>query len=102
MSNMDNFRYKQSEFQTAISDLQTSRNKQSESFENTKATLRDELLATGMSGTTAEALLVTFENEVVKPAEEYLATADHFINQNQMVEDEMASNSADNVKTATM
>lgn len=99
---MDNFRYTQGEFQTAIADLEASRNKQSGEFDTIKATLRDDLLATGMSGTTADALLTTFEKEVVAVAEEYLATADHFINQNKNVEMEMTSNSADNVKTATM
>lgn len=102
MANMDNFRYNKSEFQTALADLETSRTNQSNEFETIKETLRKELLETGMSGTTADALLATFEKEVVAPAEEYLATADHFINQNKSVEAEMESNSTDNVKTATM
>jgi hypothetical protein len=102
MANMDNFRYTQGEMQTAISDLETSKQNMSNDIDKIKSELRDKLLATGMTGTTADALLATFEAEVVKPAEEYLATADHFINQNKSVEAEMAANSADNVKTATM
>lgn len=99
---MDNFRYTQAEMQSAIADLETSKQKMSSDIDTIKNELRDELLATGMTGTTADALLATFEKEVVAPAEEYLTTADHFINQNKNVEAEMAANSADNVKTATM
>ena len=102
MANIDNFKYTQSEMQTAISDLETSKQNMSNDIDKIKTELRDKLLATGMSGTTADALLATFEKEVVTPAEEYLATADHFINQNKNVEAEMAANSADNVKTAQM
>ncbi len=102
MGNLDNFKYTQGEMQTAIADLEASRTKMSGDMDKIKSDLRDKLLVTGMSGTTADALLTTFENEVVKPAEEYLATAEHFINQNKNVEMEMAANSADNVKTAQM
>lgn len=102
MGNLDNYKYTQGEMQTAISDLETSKQNMSNDIDKIKSELRDKLLATGMTGTTADALLATFEKEVVTPAEEYLATADHFINQNKNVEMEMAANSADNVKTAQM
>lgn len=102
MSGMDNFRYTSSEMQAAISDLETSKQKMNDDIESIKSSLRDDLLATGMTGTTADALLATFEKEVVAPAEEYLATADHFISQNKNVEIEMSNNSAENVRTAEM
>lgn len=102
MGDLDNFRFTQGEMQTAISDLETSKQKMSGDIDAIKASLRDKLLAAGMTGTTADALLATFEKEVVSPAEEYLATAEHFISQNKSVEAEMAANSAENVKTAEM
>ncbi len=102
MGNLDNFKYTQGEMQTAIADLESSLVKMEGDIDKIKADLRDRLLATGMSGTTADALLETFEVEIVKPAQEYVATAKHFINQNKSVETEMAANSADNVRTAQM
>ena len=102
MAEMDNFRYTQGEMQTAIADLETSKQKMMTDIDSIKTSLRDKLLSTGMTGTPADALWATFEQEVVAPAEEYLATADHFINQNKSVEAELAANSAENVKTAGM
>lgn len=102
MSDLDNFRYVQGEMQTAIADLESSKQKMSSDIETIKTSLRDKLLSAGMTGSTADALLATFEKEVVTPAEDYLATADHFISQNKSVEAEMAASSAENVKTAEM
>ena len=83
MGNLDNFRYAQGEMDTAISELEASKNKASGNLEEIKATLRQDLLAAGMTGTTADAMLETFEKEIAKPATDYLDTADHFINQNR-------------------
>lgn len=102
MGNLDNFRYAQGEMETAIGELEASKNKASGNLEEIKATLRQDLLAAGMTGTTADAMLETFEKEIAKPATDYLDTADHFINQNRNVHAEMSSNSADNVRTASM
>lgn len=99
---MNNFEYVQAGMDQAITDLTNAKNRASENFEEIKSTLRDELLAAGMSGTTADALLATFEKEVTEPAANYLENAEHFIRQNIDVKAVMDENSAKNVNIASM
>lgn len=98
----NNFEYTQAEMLNVINDLEASRNQAAETIETIKSELKDQLLTAGMSGTTADALLATFEKEVVQSAEDYLATADHFIKQNKNVQATMDENSNKNVNIAQM
>lgn len=99
---MNNFEYAQAGMEEAISDLTAAKTKASESFEEIKAELRDNLLSAGMSGSTADVLLETFEKEVTEPAENYLVNAEHFIDQNTRVKSEMDNNSSTNISIASM
>ncbi len=101
MAGMNDFEYVQSGMTDTINSLRAAKDKATTNLDEIKANLKENLLATGMSGTTADALLATFENEVVKPSEDYLATAEHFINQNTNVQTTLDETSAKNVNIAS-
>ena len=99
---MNNFEYVQGVMDDTISELNAAKTQASENFEAIKSELRDNLLAAGMSGTTADALLATFEKEVTQPAENYLTNAEHFIKQNTDAKAVMDENITKNVDIASM
>ncbi len=90
---MNDYSYNSANMEQLISDLKTERSNMETSFETIMSDLRDKLLQYGMTGTTADALLATFEKEVVEPSRAYLETADTFISMNQAAFEAFEANS---------
>lgn len=99
---MDDIRWTQGEMETTISNLETQRNEMNDQMEQIKSSLRDQLLQTGMSGSVADALLETFQKEVVEPAEQYLETAMNYITENTRVNEALIDTTKNNTNIATM
>lgn len=96
----DDFVWTQSNMEGTIADLQTKRTEMSDTMENVKTELRDKLLQTGMSGTVADALLETFQREVVDPANTYLDTAMNYVTENTEVNDTLEEATEKNTNIA--
>ncbi len=97
----DNFRYNAGEMEAIISSLESARTEMDSTMEKVKSELRDKLLQAGMSGPTADALLATFQKEVVNPTTQYLDTAMSYITKNKNVNNTMSETSQANIKIAS-
>lgn len=99
---MNDYNYNSANMEQLISDLKNERTNMEASFDSIITSLRDKLLQYGMTGTTADALLATFEKEVVEPSRAYLETADTFISMNQSAFEAFEANSQKTTNIASM
>lgn len=99
---MDNFRYNEAAMAEIIAELKNIKDSMDSLSSNVKSILKDKLLAEGIPGTTADVLIETFDQEVVKPTLGYSDVSEAYITQNEMVKQLADETSQRNQQIASM
>lgn len=99
---MDNYRYNPEMMAEVIRELKNIKDSMDSLAENVKTILRDKLMTEGIVGATADALVESFDAEVVKPILGYSEVSEAYIGQNQQVKDLADETSQKNQQIASM
>jgi len=99
---VDNYRYNPEAMAEIISELKNIKESMDSLAENVKSILKDKLMAEGIVGATADALVETFDAEVVKPILGYSDVSEAYISQNQAVKELADETSQKNQQVASM
>lgn len=99
---MDNFRYNEAAMAEIIAELKNIKDSMDSLSSNVKSILKDKLLAEGITGSTADVLIESFDQEVVKPILGYSDVSEAFITQNEMVKQLADETSQRNQQIASM
>ena len=98
----DDFRYNPGAMSETIGTLESKKEEMEQVSEQCQDILRNKLTEEGITGATAEALITTFDEEVVKPLIGYSEAEQHFISQNQEVKELADETSQKNINIASM
>lgn len=98
----DNYRYNQGSFDEMLTGLKSKKAELDELAEQIRGIVQKNLLENGITGTTADSLLKTFDTEVIQKMTEFADSADINIQQNEKFKELADETSSQNNRTASM
>ncbi len=102
MATNDNYRYNQSSFDDMLATLKADKEEMDALAGQIRTIVRDNLLEQGITGTTAENLVKTFDEEVIQKMTGYFDTAEANIKKDERFKELADENSAKNNRIASM